>query len=61
MTKHNINNSSGNQKQPWLGNWWSASRLLGWIVFDQAVALSCGFYDLITFQNTADPSTTLLF
>jgi len=28
---------------------------------DQAVALTCGFYDLITFQNTADPSTTLLF
>ena len=28
---------------------------------DQAVALSCGFYDVITFQNTADPSTTLPF
>ena len=28
---------------------------------DDAAALSCGFYDLITFQNTADHSTTLLF
>lgn len=26
-----------------------------------AVACSIGFNDLITFQNTADPSTTLLF
>ena len=28
---------------------------------DQAVALSCGFYDLMTFRNTTGPSTTPLF